>query len=93
MTTRKIETIDDLRKSIPYIQASLKFRFANEVLRGDSNLTIETMVELVHAARGALHIKITDASDGLLWSAHSVLPKGKKSKPAPRKAARKTRTS
>ncbi|HMH66348.1 MAG TPA: helix-turn-helix domain-containing protein [Pinirhizobacter sp.] len=121
MTTRKIETIDDLRKSIPYIQASLKFRFANELheqiqssgerqkdiaeragkseayiskaLRGDSNLTIETMVELVHAARGALHIKITDASDGLLWSAHSVLPKGKKSKPAPRKAARKTRTS
>lgn len=118
MTTHKTETMDDLRKSIPYIQASLKFRFANElhdqiessgerqkdiaeragkseayiskVLRGDSNLTIDTMVELIHAARGALHIKITDANDGLLWSAHSSPPKGKKSKPAPSKTAKKT---
>ena len=117
MTTRKTETMDDLRKNIAYIQASLKLRFANElhaqiessgerqkdvaeragkseayiskVLRGDPNLTIDTMVELAHAARGALHIKITDANDGLVWGAQATLPKGKKSKPAPHKAAKK----
>lgn len=41
--------------------------YVSKVLRGDENLTIESMVKIVRAANGKLHLEVADESDGLHW--------------------------
>lgn len=46
--------------------------YISKVMRGDENLTIESMVKLVRAAGGRLHIQVADQADGVRW--FSVIP-------------------
>lgn len=41
--------------------------YISKVMRGDENLTIESMVKLVRAAGGRLHIQVADQADGIRW--------------------------
>lgn len=41
--------------------------YISKVMRGDENLTIESMVKIARAAKGKLHLEITDQTDGLRW--------------------------
>lgn len=41
--------------------------YISKVMRGDENLTIESMVKLVRAAGGRLHIQVADQADGVRW--------------------------
>lgn len=41
--------------------------YVSKVLRGDENLTIESMVKIVRATHGKLHLEVGDESDGLHW--------------------------
>lgn len=41
--------------------------YVTKVLRGDNNLTIETMVELCHILGGRLHFKIADDDQRIRW--------------------------
>lgn len=41
--------------------------YISKVMRGDENLTIESMVKLVRAAGGKLHLQVADQSDGVRW--------------------------
>lgn len=46
--------------------------YVSKVLKGDENLTIESMVKIVRAAHGKLHLEVADESDGLHW--FNVIP-------------------
>lgn len=52
------ELADRLGKSQAYV---------SKALRGDANLTIETMVSLAHECAGRIHIKVTGVTSGLQW--------------------------
>lgn len=41
--------------------------YISKVMRGDENLTIETMVKLVRATGGNLHFHITDVDERVRW--------------------------
>ncbi|MFZ2541864.1 MAG: helix-turn-helix domain-containing protein [Gallionella sp.] len=41
--------------------------YISKVMRGDENLTIGTMVKLVRAAGGKLHLQVSDQQDGMHW--------------------------
>jgi transcriptional regulator with XRE-family HTH domain len=41
--------------------------YVSKVLKGDENLTIESMVKMVRAANGRLHLEVADQADGLRW--------------------------
>lgn len=41
--------------------------YISKVFRGDANLTIESMVKLVRAVDGQLHLEIAAQADGLRW--------------------------
>lgn len=41
--------------------------YISKVLKGDENLTIESMVKIVRAANGRLHLQVADQADGLRW--------------------------
>lgn len=46
--------------------------YISKMLRGDENLTIESMVKIARAANGKLHLEVADQSDGLRW--FNVIP-------------------
>lgn len=47
--------------------------YITKVFRGDSNLTIESMVKLAHATGGRLSIQIVEASASVkVWTPHTV---------------------
>lgn len=62
--------------------------YVSKVLRGDENLTIESMVKIVRAANGKLHLEVADESDGLHW--FNVVS-GRKNKLSNGEAFRKSR--
>lgn len=41
--------------------------YISKVMRGDANLTIESMVKLVRATGGCLHFHITDVDEKVAW--------------------------
>lgn len=42
--------------------------YVSKVFRGDANLTIETMVKLVRAAKAKLYFEVAPESDGMAWA-------------------------
>jgi len=46
---------------------NVKPPYISKVMRGDENLTIESMVKLVRAAGGRLHLQVADQADGIRW--------------------------
>lgn len=46
---------------------NVKPPYISKVMRGDENLTIESMVKLVRAAGGRLHLQVADQADGVRW--------------------------
>lgn len=50
--------------------------YISKVLRGDANVTIESMVKLTHAAGGTFHCCITDKNDQVQW--RGIVTGGKK---------------
>lgn len=51
--------------------------YISKMLKGDENLTLESMVKIARAANGRLHLEVADQSDGLRW--FNVIP-GQKNK-------------
>lgn len=49
------------------IKLNVKPPYISKVMRGDENLTIESMVKLVRAAGGKLHLQVADQADGVRW--------------------------
>ncbi len=41
--------------------------YVSKLMRGDENITIETMVKLARAVQGELHIEVREVSDGVHW--------------------------
>lgn len=41
--------------------------YISKIFRGDANLTIESMVKLVRAVEGQLHLEISGKADALRW--------------------------
>lgn len=41
--------------------------YISKVMRGDENLTIGTMVKLIRATGGRLHLQVSDQQDGMRW--------------------------
>lgn len=41
--------------------------YVSKVLRGDANLTIESMVKLARAAHGSVHIHVAQQTDAVRW--------------------------
>lgn len=46
---------------------NVKPPYISKIMRGDENLTIESMVKLVRAAGGRLHLQVVDQADGVRW--------------------------
>jgi transcriptional regulator with XRE-family HTH domain len=42
--------------------------YISKVLRGDTNVTIETMVKLATGAKGDVHIRVTDTGKNFCWA-------------------------
>lgn len=41
--------------------------YISKVMRGDENLTISSMVKLIRATGGRLHLQVADQLDGMHW--------------------------
>lgn len=57
----------NLRKSDLAVQMATSPAHISKVLRGDANLTIDSMVRLVRAAGGTLHIHIAPQAAKVRW--------------------------
>ena len=53
---------NDLAKKL-----GVKPPYISKVMRGDENLTISSMVKLIRATGGKLHLQVSDKQDGMRW--------------------------
>ena len=46
--------------------------YVSKVLRGDTNVTIETMVKLASGAKGQVHLRVSDAGKNFCWAGRTT---------------------